>query len=197
MPKMTNTMSHAHSSHDLSSPSKLTSISLPPRVLSITALAWFWAGVVFGVSFVATPAKFLATSLSLPEALDVGRATFGILKYIDIGALIGLIALTLSGVRSRAELIAVFMLVVITIVQYGWLLPELDSRVALVLQGKSPPSSLSHAVYVVMELLKIGAAFVVGASALVPYTTPTQIDGRKARPSPSTDPSTDPSKVSL
>ncbi len=45
---------------------------LGPQLLLI------WAGVALGVAFVATPAKFLAPSLSLPVALDVGRHTFAV-----------------------------------------------------------------------------------------------------------------------
>ena len=44
--------------------------------LAVTLLAWLWAGLVLGVSFVATPVKFLAPSLSLADALAVGRVTF-------------------------------------------------------------------------------------------------------------------------
>ena len=38
-----------------------------------------WAGIIFGVSLLATPAKFLAPDLSLTEALQVGRVTFRVL----------------------------------------------------------------------------------------------------------------------
>lgn len=35
-------------------------------------VALFWAGMLAGVSFLATPVKFEAASLSLPVALEVG-----------------------------------------------------------------------------------------------------------------------------
>jgi hypothetical protein len=37
---------------------------------------FLWAGMLLGVSFIATPAKFLAPSLPLAQALDVGRSSF-------------------------------------------------------------------------------------------------------------------------
>lgn len=40
-----------------------------------TAILFIWAGLLIGVSFVAKPAKFLAPSLALAQALDVGRWT--------------------------------------------------------------------------------------------------------------------------
>jgi hypothetical protein len=49
-----------------------------------SALALLWAGMLIGVSFLATPAKFLAPSLILPVALDVGRQTFGLFSLVEI-----------------------------------------------------------------------------------------------------------------
>ncbi len=46
-----------------------------------------WAGAVVGISFIATPAKFLAESLDRPTALDVGRTTFHVFGLIE--ALLG------------------------------------------------------------------------------------------------------------
>lgn len=48
----------------------------PGSLLAILMLASAWAGFLAGVSFLATPVKFLAPSLTLPVALDVGRQTF-------------------------------------------------------------------------------------------------------------------------
>lgn len=50
----------------------------------LSAACLVWAGVVIGVSFLATPAKFLAPTLTLPVALYVGRHTFGVLRPVEI-----------------------------------------------------------------------------------------------------------------
>ena len=47
----------------------------------VVAAAWF--GMLLGVSFLATPAKFLAPSLTLGVALDIGRQTFAILNKVE------------------------------------------------------------------------------------------------------------------
>lgn len=52
---------------------------------AIAALLFVWAGVLLGISFVATPAKFLAPSLPMVQALDVGRWTFHVLAWIEWG----------------------------------------------------------------------------------------------------------------
>ena len=61
----------------------------------ISALLFIWAGLLLGVSFIATPAKFLAPSLPMAQALDVGRWTFHVLGLIEWGfvAVVGLLIL--------------------------------------------------------------------------------------------------------
>jgi hypothetical protein len=56
-----------------------------PITRTIAAIFFIWAGLLIGVSFVATPAKFLAPSLALAQALDVGRWTFYVLAWIEWG----------------------------------------------------------------------------------------------------------------
>lgn len=60
----------------------------PPGVDSpfggvISFLCTFWLGLVAGVTFLATPVKFLAPSLDRPTALDVGRATFRAFSLLE------------------------------------------------------------------------------------------------------------------
>jgi hypothetical protein len=51
----------------------------------VSPLLFVWSGLLIGVSFVATPARFLAPSLQLPQALDVGRWTFHVLTLVARG----------------------------------------------------------------------------------------------------------------
>ena len=46
-------------------------------------LSWTWLGLILGVSFLATPAKFQAETLTLPVALEVGRVTFRLLDRLE------------------------------------------------------------------------------------------------------------------
>lgn len=59
-----------------------------------------WAGLSIGVAFLATAAKFLAPSLSLPVALDVGRQTFRVYNRAE---LVLLAALIILGVWSKGR----------------------------------------------------------------------------------------------
>jgi hypothetical protein len=47
-------------------------------------LASAWAGFLVGLSFLAMPVKFMAPSLTLPVALDVGRQTFFVFNRSEI-----------------------------------------------------------------------------------------------------------------
>ncbi len=125
-------------------------------------LAMLWAGIVIGVSFIATIAKFDAPSLTLPVALDVGRHTFAPLARIEWGLWLALL-LTCLAARSHARMAAVAGLGAILAVQALWLLPVLDARVELVLAGVTPPSSPLHLLFVGCEMVKIA---ILGGLAL-------------------------------
>ena len=111
-----------------------------------------WAGGLLGVSFIAAPAKFWAPSLTLPVALDVGRHTFQFFNKLEVVALVILLILVFratkdSLTRGLASLIGLLLLF-----QTIWLLPMLDQRVFIVLQGQTPPESRLHFVYIACDV---------------------------------------------
>lgn len=118
--------------------------------LPVFTLALLWIGLLIGVSFLATPAKFLATSLTLPAALDVGRHTFAIFNRVEWFLAAAFLVLTL--LRPRDLIVAL------------WLLPLLDQRVGLIIAGEQPPPSSDHVIYITVEVLKL---FVLGVVAAV------------------------------
>ena len=127
-----------------------------------------WAGLSVGVAFLATPAKFLAPSLTVPVALDVGRHTFSIYNHVELALLV---ALVLLGVRSklwRRRYLALSAPGVIVVAQATWLIPALDARVAAILGGQTPPASGLHALYIGTELAKILWLLAFGFADLLP-----------------------------
>lgn len=137
-------------------------------------LATLWAGIVIGVSFIATIAKFDAPSLTLPVALDVGRHTFAPLARIEWGLWLALLVAGGLAARSRARIAGIAALGAILALQALWLLPVLDARVELVLAGATPPPSSLHLLFVACELVKIA---ILGSLALVELS-------RLSRPAP-------------
>ena len=125
-------------------------------------IALIWAGLAIGGSMIATPAKFLAPSLTLPVALDVGRVQ---LFWIGIGeALLCaclLVALAWNvGARSRW----LFFAVLLFTAQRLALMPALDEHTLRVIAGEPAGSSL-HAVYVFLEVIKVVVLLVAGLAS--------------------------------
>ena len=136
--------------------------------LAVTLLAWLWAGLVLGVSFVATPIKFLAPSLSLADALEVGRVTFEALKWIECVAVVALTAAIWIAAPRRRELALLGVIVVILLCQYVWMLPVLDDRVQTIIDGRDLPPSTLHWIYTALEFVKIVVLVVVGLMGFGP-----------------------------
>ncbi len=135
------------------------------------ALALIWAGMVLGVSFLATPAKFRVKSLPRTVAAEIGRETFRIFGSIEI------IPAVLLGLRAAAapKRLLAAMPGVIVLTQALWLRPRLAARTRPIVQGGAPPPrSTVHLAYVACEVAKLGALLGLGLMASTPR--PTRVD---------------------
>lgn len=117
--------------------------------------ALLWAGFLSGVSLLATPIKFQAPSLDLPVALDVGRVTFAALNKVEIAAAVVLIILVLARGRQLWSMVGAVIVALLVAAQTLWLLPGLDARVQIIIDGGTPPESSAHLVYIVVEGTKL------------------------------------------
>lgn len=122
---------------------------------ALSALALVWAGMLIGVSFLATPVKFLAPSLTLPVALDVGRQTFGVFSVVEIVLALVLVSAAIVARRERIIVIATVLVGAIVALEVIWLLPVLDARVEIILNGGTPEESDLHSLYIVFEFAKL------------------------------------------
>jgi len=136
-----------------------------PWALIVLVTAVFWGGLLAGVSFLATPVKFLAPSLSLAVALDVGRHTFAAFSRLEWGLSLILLAVLIAGLRQRGAVVAAGIVVALVIVEAVWLLPVLDQRVGLIMAGQTPPPSRLHMLYIVFEALKLLGLTVIAVMA--------------------------------
>ncbi len=118
-------------------------------------LCFVWFGMTAGISLLEAPVKFTTPSLTREVALDVGRVVFSALNKVEIVALILLLVLVRVGGKTRDWWIASGMLLVILIVQTGWLLPELSARAQQILAGTEPEPSIAHLAYITLELTKL------------------------------------------
>jgi hypothetical protein len=127
---------------------------------------------------VATPAKFLAPHLSLPVALEIGRHTFQVLNRLEWLILATLLAYGAVR-RPAARWWGIFAAVAALVAaETLWLLPSLDARVQILLQGGVPPGSSLHRIYIAMEGLKV--AILLSALVSPPHAAAKQ--GRSQPP---------------
>jgi hypothetical protein len=133
---------------------------------ALAALTMLWAGVLIGVSFLAAPAKFAASSLTLPVAMDVGRQEFGALNLAEIALVIVTLALAAYARPERTVWLGLGLAAVIVLLQSVWLLPVLDARAELIMQGETPERAPWHMLYVGAEVVKLLLLLVVGWLAL-------------------------------
>ncbi|MCC7102574.1 MAG: hypothetical protein IT206_05785 [Fimbriimonadaceae bacterium] len=118
----------------------------------VRTIALLWAGIVIGCSFVATPAKFYAPSLTLSTALEVGRVTFRALLAAEIILLVcGVVLL----VHRRQRLPGFWIAGLVLAVQWLAVMPLLNIRTDAVIQGRPANGPPYHVFYIVLEAIKV------------------------------------------
>ena len=125
-----------------------------------------WAGLVVGVAFLSTRAKFLAPSITLMVALDVGRHTFRVLSRTDM--VLAVAASILCVVRPNPMIVlglAAVWCVIVT--ERFWLLPVLDFRAGIHLVGLIPTPSYHHALFARLKIMKVLLLLICSAVALL------------------------------
>ena len=100
---------------------------------ALVVVVLLWAGILLGVSFLATPAKFGAPSLSLAVAVDVGRSTFAVLNRVELGSAVLAVGLLIGGASREVWVwLASGSAVLGLLLETLWLLPILDERAQVV-----------------------------------------------------------------
>jgi hypothetical protein len=118
-------------------------------------ISFIWFGMTAGISMLATPARFTASTITRPIALDVGRQVFGVLNKAEFVALIILLVITRISGKARSYLSLCGVLALILLAQAMWLLPELAARTDMIIAGIEPGPSIAHAAYSILELSKL------------------------------------------
>jgi hypothetical protein len=132
----------------------------------LVALCFVWAGMVLGISFLETPVKFTAPSVTLLIGLDVGRHVFGMMNKVEIAAALLACILIVLARAERAVWLPLATSVIIVALQTVWLLPILDARVEILLNGRTPADASYHIIYIGLELLKVIGLIASGVAGL-------------------------------
>lgn len=135
-------------------PTDLFTLLLAVRDVPYAFLTVFWLGALIGVSFLSTPVKFQAASLSLATALEIGRVTFALFTRIEWG-LWALVALSIAiGSWRPWRWTGCLLLAAFLATQTFWLLPILDARVGAIIAGAEITNSNHHLLYIATEAAK-------------------------------------------
>ncbi len=135
-------------------------------VLNPAWVCFLWVGITVGISMIATPVRFTASSITRPIALDVGRVVFAALNKAELLALVILLIIVRVAERTKDWWAICALLALIVVAQGAWLIPELAARTDIIMAGGEPAPSYVHAVYSSLELLKIGLLLFLGFSSL-------------------------------
>lgn len=157
--------------------------------------AILWAGLALGATLIATPAKFLAPSLTLPTALEIGRVTFYWVGIAEAALCISFIIaiLTFGGIRWR---IAIIPIVLFAIQRIG-LMPVLDARTVEIIAGNPVKESNIHNIYIYLEFAKFFALITIGAIGIFSTKDNKENDDAYSSQSPSPSRSPDHSEENL
>ena len=123
-----------------------------------------WAGASISANMIAAPAKFQVADLTRPVALQVGRAQFLWVGYLEM-ALAGIAALALVSQPPQVQAL-VAGAIVLFLVQRFAVLPRLSELTDQVIAGHAAGGSHLHLTFIALELAKLLTLLMAALSAL-------------------------------
>ena len=135
----------------------MTVVHLPLALIAST----LWIGFVSAISFMEAWLKFRAPGITIPLGLGIGRLVFNVLNKIE-WVLATLIICNL--ILTKEQFInpikgghGMFYLIplLILLFQTLWLLPQLDARAQMQINGKQVSPSKLHIYYAGLEVVKV------------------------------------------
>lgn len=128
------------------------------RIFILIVVLIFWAGYVSSISFMEAWLKFRAEGVTLSIGLSIGKKIFTALNRSEWAflGLYSLLYLTLSKIRLEGRTIASLLLILILFIQTFFILPPLNHRVELILEGQILEKSILHIYFGTLEILKVG-----------------------------------------
>jgi hypothetical protein len=133
----------------------------------IAIIALLWAGMILGISFLESWAKFRAPSLTKAIGLDVGRTVFRFFHNVQNTLIFVIIGLSLFAEFSIVDWLLLCGLVAILSMQLFWLFPRLNQRANFIIAGGNPPSSPIHSFYGVTEIAKFDLLLIISIKLLI------------------------------
>jgi hypothetical protein len=125
---------------------------------------FIWVGFIGAISFMEAWVKFQAPLMTVPVGLSIGKVVFAALNKVEWALAILLIIAAL--VNKPSSLLLLLIPIGILALQTIWLLPALNARADLLIQGAPAPASHIHFYYLFLEVVKILCLFLFGVQIL-------------------------------
>lgn len=131
----------------------MTTVRYPLALVAVV----LWIGFVCAISFMEAWLKFRAPGITVPLGLGIGRLVFGALNKVEwILALVAVANLLfLGGATWRSSYAFLIVSLVLLTLQTFWLLPALDARAELHIQGLPVKPSVLHFYFIGAEVIKV------------------------------------------
>ena len=129
---------------------------------------FIWIGFIGAISFMEAWLKFQAPGITVPLGLGVGKLVFGALNKVELVLSIIIIGSLFYGGMNKFKKEQIYFVIpfLIVVVQTTYLLPALDTRAEMHIQGQNVPASNLHFYYVGLEVVKIICLLIFGVKLL-------------------------------
>lgn len=123
-----------------------------------------WSGCIVAISFMESWLKFRAPGVTLPVGLSIGKLVFNALNKMEwFFAAILLVSYLFNKNHIDTFSMLLFALAaLLLVIETFWLLPALDARAKMVINGKQLAASSLHLYFVAAEVIKLGALLMLG-----------------------------------
>jgi ABC-type transport system involved in multi-copper enzyme maturation permease subunit len=124
--------------------------------LAVAAI-YLWIGFVCAISFMEAGLKFKAPGVNMQIGLGIGRLVFSALNKTEW---VFAIAIFFSFFITKQSLFSInnlfyYIPFILLFIQTIWLLPALDKRAEMRINGMEVEASSLHIYYVVVEVIKV------------------------------------------
>lgn len=146
-------------------------MTLNKRLIITTSILWL--GFVLSISFMEAWLKFQAEGVTQIIGLNIGKLIFFALNKVELFFMIilGILIVPKQRALKKKNLVNILgLLTVILLIQTFYLLPALDQRVDMIINGTPPVTSFFHFYYLFLEVIKVITLFIFSQLALKKIT---------------------------
>jgi hypothetical protein len=130
------------------------------------AAVFVWLGMVLAISCIEAPLKFRAPGVTLQIGLGIGRLVFRALNACELALAAVVLACFVIAPPAAAVAVETAVAILALLTQVLAVRARLARRSDVVLAGGEGPRSRAHWAYVGLEIVKIIALLIAGASLL-------------------------------